>query len=42
MRYIRQVLTEAKERWSKGEEPPTEDGCYASPVAYDIIQVFMS
>ncbi|XP_028252077.1 tumor necrosis factor alpha-induced protein 2-like isoform X2 [Parambassis ranga] len=38
MRYIRQVLTEAKERWNKGEEPPTEDGCYASHVAYDIIQ----
>lgn len=37
--YIRRILDEAKEKWSKGEEPAWEDGCFVSPVAYDIIQV---
>ncbi len=37
--YINRVLEEAKERWSEGEEPTREDGCFVSPVAYDIIQV---
>lgn len=37
--YIGRVLEEAKEKWSKGEEPTREDGCFVSPVAYDIIQV---
>nr|XP_046269277.1 tumor necrosis factor alpha-induced protein 2-like isoform X2 [Scatophagus argus]XP_046269278.1 tumor necrosis factor alpha-induced protein 2-like isoform X2 [Scatophagus argus] len=37
--YIGRVLDEAKEKWSKGEEPTREDDCYASPLAYDIIQV---
>lgn len=37
--YIRRILEEAKEKWSKGEEPTREDGCFVSPVAYDIIQV---
>lgn len=37
--YIHRVLEEAKEKWNKGEEPTREDGCFVSPVAYDIIQV---
>lgn len=37
--FIRRILEEAKEKWSKGEEPTREDGCFVSPVAYDIIQV---
>ncbi|XP_037602954.1 tumor necrosis factor alpha-induced protein 2 isoform X1 [Sebastes umbrosus] len=36
--YIGRVLEEAKQKWNKGEEPTTEDGCFVSPVAYDIIQ----
>ncbi|XP_003962908.2 tumor necrosis factor alpha-induced protein 2 [Takifugu rubripes] len=36
--FIRRVLEEAKEKWSKGEEPTSEDGCFVSTVAYDIIQ----
>lgn len=39
MTYIGRVLTEAEQRWNSGEEPKREDGCYVSPVAYDIIQV---
>lgn len=38
MTYIGRILEEAREKWSKGEEPDTEDGCYVSTVAYDIIQ----
>lgn len=37
--YIGRVLDEAKQRWIDGKEPAREDGCYVSPVAYDIIQV---
>ncbi|KAM9341656.1 tumor necrosis factor alpha-induced protein 2 isoform 2-T2 [Symphorus nematophorus] len=37
--YIGRVLEEAKEKWDKGEEPAREDGCFVSPVAYDIIQL---
>ncbi|XP_069016953.1 tumor necrosis factor alpha-induced protein 2-like isoform X1 [Embiotoca jacksoni] len=37
--YIVQILAEAKEKWDKGEEPTREDGCYDSPLAYDIIQL---
>uniref|UniRef100_H3C172 Exocyst complex component Sec6 n=1 Tax=Tetraodon nigroviridis TaxID=99883 RepID=H3C172_TETNG len=37
--FIHRILEEAKEKWSKGEEPTSEDGCFISPVAYDIIQV---
>ncbi|XP_045919634.1 tumor necrosis factor alpha-induced protein 2 isoform X2 [Micropterus dolomieu] len=36
--YIGRVLDEAKQRWIDGKEPAREDGCYVSPVAYDIIQ----
>ncbi|XP_033979085.1 tumor necrosis factor alpha-induced protein 2-like isoform X1 [Trematomus bernacchii] len=36
---IRRVLGEEREKWNKGEEPETEDGCFFSPVAYDIIQL---
>lgn len=36
---IHHVLEEAEETWNKGEEPTTEDGCFVSTVAYDIIQV---
>lgn len=36
--YIGRVLEEAKQKWNKGEEPTKEDGCFVSPVAYDIIQ----
>ena len=38
-KYIGHVLEEAKEKWIKGEEPTREDGCFTSPVGYDIIQV---
>lgn len=37
--YIGRVLDEAAQKWNNGEEPKREDGCYTSPVAYDIIQV---
>lgn len=37
--YVGRVLDGAKEKWSKGEEPTREDGCFVIPVAYDIIQV---
>ncbi|XP_063765290.1 tumor necrosis factor alpha-induced protein 2-like isoform X2 [Eleginops maclovinus] len=36
---IGRVLDEAREKWNKGEEPQKEDGCFFSPVAYDIIQL---
>ncbi|KAG7219293.1 hypothetical protein INR49_018776 [Caranx melampygus] len=39
MTYISRVLEDAKQRWTKGVEPMKEDGCYFSPVAYDIIQL---
>ncbi|XP_023268718.1 tumor necrosis factor alpha-induced protein 2 [Seriola lalandi dorsalis] len=39
MTYISRVLEEAKQMWNNGEEPTKEDGCYVSPVAYDIIQL---
>lgn len=39
MTYISRVLEDAKQMWTNGEEPTREDGCYFSPVAYDIIQV---
>lgn len=37
--YIGRVLEEEKQKWNEGEEPNREDGCYSSPVAYDIIQL---
>uniref|UniRef100_A0A8C4HGR3 Exocyst complex component Sec6 n=1 Tax=Dicentrarchus labrax TaxID=13489 RepID=A0A8C4HGR3_DICLA len=37
--YIGRVLEDAEEKWIKGEEPTREDGCFVSPVAYDIIQL---
>lgn len=39
MIYIGRVLDEAKKEWDQGKEPTRDDGCYASPVAYDVIQV---
>lgn len=39
MTYISQVLEDAEQKWNNGEELKKEDGCYVSPVAYDIIQV---
>ncbi|XP_067336607.1 tumor necrosis factor alpha-induced protein 2-like isoform X2 [Channa argus] len=39
MTYIGRVLELAEQRWNGGESPKMEDGCYISPVAYDIIQV---
>ncbi|XP_053289832.1 tumor necrosis factor alpha-induced protein 2 isoform X1 [Pleuronectes platessa] len=36
--YIRRVLEQEKQKWKDGEEPEMEDGCYNSPVSYDIIQ----
>ncbi|XP_006786352.1 tumor necrosis factor alpha-induced protein 2-like [Neolamprologus brichardi] len=38
MIYIGRVLDEAKKEWDQGKEPRRDDGCYASPVAYDVIQ----
>ncbi|XP_077420119.1 tumor necrosis factor alpha-induced protein 2-like [Vanacampus margaritifer] len=37
--YVGRILDEAQEAWTKGEEPPREDECFVSPMAYDIIQV---
>lgn len=37
--YISRVLEQEKQKWSEGKEPTTEDGCFVSTVAYDIIQV---
>ncbi|XP_026008663.1 tumor necrosis factor alpha-induced protein 2-like [Astatotilapia calliptera] len=39
MIYIGRVLDEAKKEWDQGKEPTRDDGCYASPVAYDVIQL---
>uniref|UniRef100_A0A3P9AYT6 Tumor necrosis factor alpha-induced protein 2 n=1 Tax=Maylandia zebra TaxID=106582 RepID=A0A3P9AYT6_9CICH len=39
MIYIGRVLDEAKKEWDQGKEPTRYDDCYASPVAYDVIQV---
>lgn len=36
---INRVLEVEKTKWSRGEEPSKEDGCYISNEAYDIIQV---
>ncbi|CAI5697054.1 unnamed protein product [Oreochromis niloticus] len=37
--FIDRVLDEAKKEWDQGKEPTRDDGCYASAVAYDVIQV---
>ncbi|KAM8833333.1 tumor necrosis factor alpha-induced protein 2 [Synchiropus picturatus] len=37
--FITRVLEEAKEMWRNGDEPTLEDGCFVSPVSYDIIQL---
>lgn len=34
---IDRVLEEAKQKWEDGEEPSRKDGCFVSPVAYDLI-----
>ncbi|XP_039897367.1 tumor necrosis factor alpha-induced protein 2-like isoform X3 [Simochromis diagramma] len=39
MIFIGRVLDEAKKEWDQGKEPKRDDGCYASPVAYDVIQL---
>ncbi|XP_039897388.1 tumor necrosis factor alpha-induced protein 2-like [Simochromis diagramma] len=39
MIYIGRVLDEAKKEWDQGKEPRRDDGCYVSPVAYDVIQL---
>ncbi|KAL3969142.1 tumor necrosis factor alpha-induced protein 2 [Sarotherodon galilaeus] len=39
MIYIDRVLDEAKKEWDQGKEPTRDDGCYVSPVAYDVIQL---
>ncbi|XP_019204248.1 tumor necrosis factor alpha-induced protein 2 [Oreochromis niloticus] len=36
--FIVRVLNEAKKEWDQGKEPTRDDGCYASPVANDVIQ----
>ncbi|XP_039459697.1 tumor necrosis factor alpha-induced protein 2-like isoform X2 [Oreochromis aureus] len=38
MIFIGRVLDEAKKEWDQGKEPTRDDGCYVSPVAYDVIQ----
>ncbi|XP_061652009.1 tumor necrosis factor alpha-induced protein 2 isoform X2 [Phyllopteryx taeniolatus] len=37
--YVGRILDEARETWTKGGSPPKEDGCFTSPLAYDIIQM---
>ncbi|XP_070835817.1 tumor necrosis factor alpha-induced protein 2-like [Chaetodon trifascialis] len=37
--FIGRVLEEAKQKFDEGEEPTREDGCFDSPLAYDIIQL---
>ncbi|CAI5697056.1 unnamed protein product [Oreochromis niloticus] len=39
MIFIDRVLDEAKKEWDQGKEPTRDDGCYASAVAYDVIQL---
>ncbi|KAM6912826.1 tumor necrosis factor alpha-induced protein 2-like [Xenentodon cancila] len=36
--YIYRVLEEDMKKWDEGEEPTRYDGCYVSPLAYDVIQ----
>lgn len=38
-KYMNRVLEEELKKWHDGEDPTREDGCYVSPLAYDIIQV---
>lgn len=40
MTYMSLVLKKAEQRWNNEEEPEKEYGCYVSPVAYDMIQVY--
>ncbi|KAK5618005.1 hypothetical protein CRENBAI_023494 [Crenichthys baileyi] len=37
--YMNRVLEEEIKTWTRMEQPPREDGCYTSPLAYDIIQL---
>ncbi|KAM8913463.1 tumor necrosis factor alpha-induced protein 2-like isoform 2-T2 [Spinachia spinachia] len=37
--FVGRVLEDAEDKWNKGEEPRKEDGCFVSPVSYDIIQL---
>ncbi|XP_055013647.1 tumor necrosis factor alpha-induced protein 2-like isoform X2 [Boleophthalmus pectinirostris] len=37
--YIGEVLSEAKQKWTSGEMPKTEDGCFISDTAIFIIEV---
>eukprot|EP00064_Thunnus_orientalis_P014161 superscaffoldBa00002427_g14202 len=38
---IDRVLEEAKQKWEDGEEPSRKEGCFVSPVAYDLIPDLM-
>lgn len=37
--FIDKALNEAKQAWLSGEMPQTDEGCFVSDTAYDIIQV---
>ncbi|XP_061599794.1 tumor necrosis factor alpha-induced protein 2 isoform X2 [Cololabis saira] len=37
--YIHRVLEEEERKWADGEEPKRDDGCYVSPLAFDVIQL---
>lgn len=37
--YMNKALEEERKKLRKGEQPPTEDGCFTSPLAHDVIPV---
>ncbi|XP_014892458.1 tumor necrosis factor alpha-induced protein 2 [Poecilia latipinna] len=37
--YLNKALEEERKKLTKGEQPPTEDGCFTSPLAHDVIPI---
>ncbi|XP_005811339.1 tumor necrosis factor alpha-induced protein 2 [Xiphophorus maculatus] len=37
--YMNNALEEERKKLRKGEQPPTEDGCFTSPLAHDVIPI---
>ncbi|XP_054913286.1 tumor necrosis factor alpha-induced protein 2 [Poeciliopsis prolifica] len=37
--YLNNALEEERRKLTKGEQPPTEDGCFTSPLAVDVIPI---
>ncbi|XP_043998796.1 tumor necrosis factor alpha-induced protein 2 [Gambusia affinis] len=37
--YMNNALEEERKKLTKGEQPPTEDGCFTCPLAHDVIPI---